>query len=296
MKKGWTMVLCFSRPWCCRPFFADFERLEFDRSKCHLIIFNNTNDPFLDTLLLERARRYQQWHKQKYGERILHRPFASVRLYKSFRKYGGIAFGQPVTWEGSKLPTILEMQKDIAGMITTDKFFMLEDDTLVPPWGVKRLFRLLSSDRKVGMVSGVAPTRSPFLTEKARVGAYYLLRDETKMIERISLYPYDKGVYKIDAAGFYCVAARTKAWLRGRDLFLAEIDISKTAEPNWAIDTQWTNAVKRSGYKVLADFSTPCLHMQSVGDRIYNWALDRAVVKIDFYIEKYKIYATGVEM
>jgi hypothetical protein len=296
MGKGWTMVLCFSRPWCVVPFFADFERLEFDRSKCHLLIYNNTNDPFLDKLLFKRANRYRQSHKQKYGERKLHKAFASVRLYKSFRPYGGIVFGQQVSWEASKLPAIYEMQKDIAGLVTTEKFFMLEDDTLVPPHAVKRMFRLLERSRRIGLVSGVEPTRSPRLTDKARLGTYILIRKGGKILERLSLPPDLSHVHEVDATGFYCLAARTHAWRKAGLIMDRELVQQKTAEPNWAIDTLWTNDVQRAGFKVLADFETPCMHMQPVGDRIYNWALDRAVEKIDFYIEKYDVYAQGVEL
>jgi len=296
MRKGWTMVLTFSRPWCVVPFFADFERLEFDRSNCHLLIYNNTNDVFLDKLLIERANRYRQQHKQKYGERKLHKAFASVRHYKSFRPYGGIVFGQQVSWEASKLPGIYEMQKDIVNMITTDKFFMIEDDTLVPPHAVQRMFRMLSRSKKVGLVSGVEPTRSPRLTDKVRLGTYKLLRKEGRILERISLSPDLHNFQVIDATGFYCLAVRTHAWKKAFKIMDRELVEQKTAEPNWAIDTLWTNDVKRCGYKILADFETPCMHMQVVGPRIYNWAIDRAVVKIDFYIEKYNVYAQGVDL
>jgi len=296
MRQGWTMVLCFSRAWCVYKFFADFERLEFDRSKCHLLIYNNVNNPLLDKLLKKRAKRYQQWHKQKYGERKTHSPFASVRLFKSFRKYGGIVFGQEASFDKSKLPTIFKMQQDIVNMITTDKFFMIEDDTRVPPYAVKRLFRKLSRDKDIGIVSGVEPTRSPRLTDKARLGAYYLLRKGTKIYERISLNPDLRGFQECDAVGFYCLAARTKAWKDGYNLFVKEFEKQKTAEPNWAIDTIWTNNIKRCGYKVIADMETPCLHMQIKGDRIYNWAIDRSVVKLDYYIRKYNVYAQGVDL
>lgn len=290
------MVLCFSRPWCVRPFFANFEKMEFDRSKCHLLIFNNTNNPKLDKMLMQKARRYQQMHKYKYGNRPVRPPFASVRLYKTFRKWGGIVFGQEVSWEKSKLPSIYEMQKDIVGMITTDYFFMFEDDTIAPPHAVKRLFALLKRRKDVGIVSGVEPTRTPFMTEKVRMGVYYLLRPLGRILERISLDPNARGVHEVDAVGFYCLAVKTNVWKQAFEIMQRELEVQKTAEPNWAIDTLWTNDVQRAGYKVLADFETPCLHMQQMPDRVFYWALDKAEKKLDYYIEKYKIYATGVKM
>lgn len=296
MSKGWTMVITFSRPWCVVPFFADFERLEFDRSKCHLLIYNNTNDVVLDRLLIKRALRYHQWHKQKSGERKLHQPFASVRLFKSFRRYGGIVFGQPVSFDASKLPTIYDMQKDVTKMITTKTFFMIEDDTLVPSHAPERLFRILRRSKKNGIVSGVEPTRSPRLTDRMRLGVYTLLRKHGKILERISFDPKTRGIKKVDAVGFYCLAVKTKAWLKAFKIMEREFEQQKTAEPNWAIDTLWTNDVKRAGYDVLADFETPCLHMQVVGDRIYNWAVDRAEVKLDIYIPKYNCYAQGIPL
>jgi len=296
MKRGWTMVLCFSRPWCVKPFFADFERLEFDRSSCHLLIYNNTNNPMLDELLIKKAKRYMQVHKQKYGEHKTHKSFASVRLFKSYRKYGGLIYGQKLDFDASKLPTIAAMQNDIAGMITTQKFFMIEDDTLPPPDAVKRMFRKLERSRKIALVSAVEPTRSPYLTDKVRLGVYKILWKDGRMAERISLDPSLRGFRECDATGWYCLAAKTKPWLEAQKLFNKELPKHITAEPNWAIDTLWTNAVRRLGYKVFADFETPCYHMQVVGPRIYNWAIDRAVVKIDYFIEKYKVYARGVDL
>jgi len=296
MKKGWTMVLTFSRPWCVRPFFRAFEKLEFDRSKCHLLIYNNANNVYLDRLLRMKAKRYMQYHKMKYRRGRYYKPFASVRLYKSFRKYGGIVFGQEVSFDKSKLPGIADMQRDIAGMITTKFFFQIEDDTIVPPWGVRRLFRILTRSKRTGVVCGVEPTRSPRPTDKARLGAYYLKRTRKRIWERISLDPKLRYVQDVDAVGFYCNAVRTEAWLKGMALFDKEMKRQKTAEPNWAIDTLWTNDVKRSGYKVLADMETPCMHMQIMGNSIMFWAMDKAVKKIDYYVRKYKVYAQGVVM
>lgn len=296
MKKGFTIVLTFSRPWCVHPFFRNFEKMEFDRRKCHIIIYNNTNDPFLDKKLLFYAHRYQRVHKQKWGERRVLSSFASVRLFKSFRKYGGIVFGQEATWDKSKLPTIYAMQKDIVGMITTKTFMQIEDDTLPPAWAVKFLMRKLKSDSKIGIVSGVEPTRSPHLTDKVRVGAYYLKRPGAIIYERISIDPKLRGFQDVDAVGFYCNCVRTEAWKKAYKIMERELERQKTAEPNWAIDTLWTNNVKRAGYRVIADMNTPCLHMQSVGDRIYHWALDRAVQKLDYYIRKYRTYAQNVDI
>jgi len=294
--KGWTLVVTFSRPWCVRPFFNNLEKMEFDRSKCHLLIYNNTNDVYLDRALRQYVNRYRQWHKQKYGPRKLFPPFASVRHYKSYRPYGGIVFGQQISFESSKLPTILEMHRDIAKMITTKYFFLIEDDTLPPGWAVYRLFKILKKSSKTGLVSGVETTRTPRLADSVRLGVYKLLRNGNQIIERLSLDPRLRGVQEVDATGFYCLAARTEAWKKGFEIFENEIEGQLTAEPNWAIDTLLTNDVKRAGYKIYADFETPCYHMQQVGDRIYYWAIDRAVPKLDIYIEKYKCYATGVNI
>ena len=296
MKRGWTMVLCFSRSWCVKPFFADFERLEFDRSKCHLLIYANTNNPMLDELLIKKAKRYMQTHKQKYGKHETHKAFASVRLFKSFRKYGGLVYGQKLDFHASKLPTIAAMQNDIAGMITTYKFFMLEDDTLPPPLAVKRMFRKLERSKKTALVSGVEPTRSPILTDKVRLGIYKIVWKDGRMAERISFDPKLRGFRQCDATGWYCLAAKTEAWLKAQKMFNKELPRHITAEPNWAIDTLWTNAIHRLKYKVYADFETPCYHMQVVGPRIFNWAIDKAVIKMDYWIEKYKVYARGVDL
>ena len=294
--KGFTLVVTFSRAWCVRPFFNNLEKVEFDRGKCHLLIYNNTNNVFLDQLLLKYARRYQQNHKQKYGERKLFPPYASVRLFKSFRPTGGIVFGHVPSFDKSKLPVIYEMQRDIAGMITTKYFVEIEDDTLPPPHAIKRLMRKLKSNKKIGLVSGVEPTRSPHIEDKARIGAYYLNRPGAVIYERISLDPELRGFQKIDATGFYLNAIRTKAWKKATEIMVREMEKLKLADPAWAIDTLWTNNVQRAGYKVFCDMETPCLHMQLVHGAIYYWAIDKTVVKLDYYIRKHKLYAQGIPM
>jgi len=296
MHNGWTMVLAFSRVWCVRPFFRMFEALEFDRSQCHLLIYNNTNDAFLDKALQKYAKRYQQMHRSRTGSHKLHPRFASVRHFKSFRKYGGLVFGQKLDFDKSKLPAIWDMYKDITSMITTKKFFMLEDDTLAPPHAVERIFRRLERSKKIGLVSGVETTRSPRITDKVRLGTYKLLWDGNMMRERVSMDPKLTGFQECDACGVYCFAAKTKAWRKAWEIWTSEFETHKTTEPSWAPDVLCTNAVKKAGYKIFADFDTPCLHMQTMGDKIYEWAIDRAVVMLDIWLDKYKTYARGVEL
>jgi len=296
MKHGFTLVVTFSRAWCVRPFFNNLEKIDFDRSKCHLLIYNNTNNVFLDDLLIAKARRYQQFHKQKYGERKQFPPYASVRLFKSFRKIGGTVFGHVPSFDKSKLPVIYEMQRDISGMITTKYFVEIEDDTLPPSYAIKRLLRKLRSNKKIGLVSGIEPTRSPHIEDMARLGVYYLIRPGAIIRERISLDKDLRGFQEIDASGFYLNAIRTEAWQKATKIMIREMEKLKIADPAWAIDTLWTNNVKRSGYRVLCDMETPCLHMQLVSGRIYQWAIDKTVVKLDYYIRKHKIYAQGIPM
>lgn len=296
MSRGVTLVLCFSRPWCVSPFFRNFERIDFDRSKVHLIIYNNTDNAILDGLLLEIARRYQQTHKQKYGERKTLQAFASVRLYKSFRRVGGVVFGQTPTFDSSKLPVIIDMHKDIAGMITTDTFFMLEDDTLPPPHAFTRLMAKLKSDAGIGLVGGVEPSRTPYPTDTLRLGAYKISWKHNRLLERISLTNDLKGFVDVDATGWYCFAARTVPYCAALRTLIKNFERYKTAEPQWAIDTLCTYFIKKLDYRVIVDFETPCLHMQSYGDQFISYAIDKAVPKLDFYIRKHKVYALGVNL
>ena len=106
----------------------------------------------------------------------------------------------------------------------------------------------------------------------------------------MSLCPRLKGQVDCDAVGFYCFAARTEAWKKG----WFDTKNNQDMEPNWAIDTIWTNNIKKLGYRIIADFSVPCLHMQIVGNMFFDWALDRAVRMVDVWLPKFNTYACGI--
>lgn len=73
MKKGVTVVIVLARKWCITPFFDNFDEMEMDRKKTHLLVIDNTDKEDLAELLMARMMGYKAL-------------FYSVRLYKTYRQ------------------------------------------------------------------------------------------------------------------------------------------------------------------------------------------------------------------
>ncbi len=282
MQDGFTLVVCFSRNWCVGPFFKAFNKLRIDLDKCHLLIFDNTDNVLLENSLKRKVDIYKDI-------------FYTTRLYKSWRKGGDQRMGaEDRGFHYSKLPYIYAMHLDFLKMITTDKFVLLEDDTLPPPMAVHKLLQHLEKNPDVGVATAIATGRSPFKFVKTRLGVHYIKRKGNKILERITPRPYlEKArikTFSVDACGWYCCASYKHLWelgFKGMDKFLSEI-------PRFALDNFHTNNIKRAGWDILADFSLQCKHMNLSGGRILYWTIKQAVPMLDIWIPKYKTYAQGV--
>ena len=82
MKKGFTLVLCFSRRWCVEPFFKAFDKLRIPVEDCHLLIYCNSDSALLERDLLFHAEKYRK-------------VFKSLRLYQSYRRGRGTISNLP---------------------------------------------------------------------------------------------------------------------------------------------------------------------------------------------------------
>jgi hypothetical protein len=273
--KGFTLVLCFSRAWCVKPFFDAFQKLQFDKQNCHLLLFDNTDNKLLQDLLLPLAETFAK-------------DFLSVRYYKSFRQGGYVfRFEKNDNFFKSKIYPIAQMQFDIADLVTTKTFVQLEDDEIpTNPKTIPRLLELLKR-KNVGIATGVSTARNPEL-KKVGIGVHKAVEvDGYRIIKRVNFDPNTKGVKEAQATGFYCFATYLNLWHSA----LSHVKKTKSRLPHWGFDTYVTNWIYRQGYKILADFSLWCDHIQVVGGKIYRFNAKDAVAEAYVYVPELKAYA-----
>jgi len=275
---GFTLVVTFSRKWCVQNFFAAFNKLYIDMKNCHLIIFDNSCNIELEKVLIRKAGHYKE-------------NFASVRLYKSWRISKRTRTGAPDEGvEKSALPVIYAMHKDFLEMVKTDKFVLLEDDTLPPKNAVWKLLWLLDENPNAAIATAIATGRGPFKYVPTRLGVHYIKRLKNKIQIRVTPPPTLRGVKKMDCVGWYCLAAKTKIYKKGFEGM--EEYFPKIAR--FALDGYQTNNLRQMGYDLLADFSLWCKHMNLAQNRIVFWGKNDAIPMVDIWLPMFGEYAQGI--
>jgi len=278
MDAGFTLLVCFSRRWCVHNFFTHFNKLKIPLERCHLLIFDNSDNILLTNELKKRIELYKD-------------AFYTTRLYKSFRTGGSLRSLQlKGTYQKSKLPKIYAMHRDFLRLIKTDVFVMLEDDTLVPPNCVIRMLKLLKEDDTVGIVTGIETGRSTAKHVPTRLGVHYILKKGDFLLERLTPRPNLRGVIEVDACGWYCCASYVKLWKKG---FKGMSKYLRTM-PRFALDNYQTSNIHDLGYKILADFNIQCTHMNIAQDKIIMWTRKDAVAMVDVWVPKYNNYGQGI--
>ena len=274
-EQGFTLILCFSRRWCVKPFFERFNQMKFCRKCCHLLLFENS-----DNVLLENELKEQLAPIQKY--------FLSVRWYKSGRQGGSVLRGQLNNdFYKSKIFPISEMQYDIANLITTKTFVQLEDDELPQNKQTIQILLKMLNTPMVGLASGVSSARNPELLPVGMGVQQVLEMDGPRVIKRICCWPDSKGIIPVEATGFYCFATYTSLWQK----CLEDARNVVSGLPHWAFDTWVTNRIVKRGYKLLANFDLWCDHAQIKQDEIYLFNKKDAVIDCYVYIPELQVYA-----
>jgi hypothetical protein len=268
-------VICFTRPWCVKPFFKRFKGLKFDRKNCHLLLFDNS-----DNITLEQ----ELWKVLV----PLQKQFRSVRWFKTWRQGGSVVRGQLNNdFYKSKIFPISQMQYDIAQLVHTPVFVQLEDDEL--PQNKRTIPILLNLLKRpnVGLATGVSSARNPELLPVGMGVQQVLQMDGPRVTKRICCWPDTKGVVEAQATGFYCFATYTALWKKCLN------DAAKVASnlPHWAFDTWVTHRVICRGWKILADFGCWCDHAQLFVGKIYLFNKKDAVIDCYVFIKELGVYA-----
>lgn len=284
MKKGFTLIVCFSREWCIHNFFASFNHLKIDMKNCHLLVIDNSDMTTVRDGLLKKINIYKD-------------AFYTCRLYKTWRMGGRELITQDnADWNVGKLPYIYEMHKDFLRLCSTDNFVLLEDDTLPPyktrPDVVMFMLEELEKRPKCAVYTAIETGRSSIPYAKVRLGIHYIHRVGNKILWRFSPNPKMRGAHKVDACGWYCCAARKDAWAKafeGMDDYIGDV-------PRFAMDVVHINNIVLNGWDVIADFSLWCAHMNSMGKTIMFWGKRQARPQIDIWLPEWETYAQGVQL
>ena len=283
-KEGITLVLTCSKMPILPFFFKSLRDMDLPRENMHLLIYDNTSDPLyleklqdeIDELMCPKCRQ-----------------FRSIRLYKSNRKPRGSLTGSGnEKFSASKIYNIWMMWKKIYHMVYTDTFFQLEDDTIVEPDTFNKLYKILLSDKKIGFVTAIETGRNSAPYMPTRVGVHKITMRKGRLLVRDSFDPNTKGIVEIDSSGVYCFVARSKAYKSG----FIDYEAPQKAFSLFAMDNVLTYNMKRHGWKLFADFSCWCGHLQISGGRICIFGKEQALKYIDLYIPKYDCYAISMEV
>ena len=283
-EEGITLISTFSRELFVPIFFKTLEQMKLPREKIHLLIYDNTQDVSLSNALQEAMKGYGDKYK-------------SIRLYKSYLKgRGSIKGSGNERFKTSKLWNIWQMWIRIfqspQTMVHTPTFFMMEDDTICPSNSFNKLYKSLMASEKIAMVTAIATGRNNKPWDSVRLGVHNVTMKGKKLIRRESFHPDTKGIKEINGAGVYCFVARTKGFNSGFDGF----DPISFKTPFFAMDNVLIWNIVNHGYKVLADFSVWCSHLQASAARVIAFGKYQAVEMIDIWIPEINNYAQGIEI
>ena len=270
-----TLVVTFSKVWCFKRFWENFRKLRIPMDICHLLIYDNSDIKRLGKLLVDVGME-------------LSKGFKSVWVYKSWRRGSGqFAWEKHTPWIGSKTKYIYLMQRDIVELVKTDIYVQFEDDTLPPRNAVPRLLKIIESKEDCGIATAIETGRKNTI-EPVGLGVHSLVEKKGDFIvKRISCDPNTKGIVEVQACGFYCFATLRHVFARA----VADCDKVKSKLPRWGLDTWITNKILEYGYKIYADFSLWCKHMQLAQGSIYYYSKKDARQDCYVWVPELKGYA-----
>lgn len=269
-KKPVAMILKFTRLWCVKPFFENFNKMEFNRSMFDLYVHVG-------------IRRGHKHCTDSAGYRgpmldVSHKELKAA-LNKGVFKRGDEFHSFTYTYEDDvpykrRPPNFTHastgMLLYLKDLINHPLQLHIEDDVLPPIDGVKRLLSMEKHNPEVPFFS------IPYTYRRSVPGVGFHRMGcgcQAKMKFRGPLLVYKeacsprlKGIQKIEGSHFGFFLARTKVWKHAFDDILS----GKLKGCYLGDDGVVCYSLRMKGYKLLADFDAWCGHMQAVGDRYDN--------------------------
>jgi len=277
-----TLVLCFSRPWCVSYIFKSLTEMRIPLDKCHLLIYDNTDNYLLQKALTQKIE-------------LLKGVFASLKYYKSYRRGGAVIIGmRHQTFAQSKLPSIQEMYKELTKHIRTELFINIEDDTYCKSDTIMKLLngyaRLKERLGKDLFLSGIESSRSYDENVIPILAVYWIEEKDGRIVKKFSADPNRRTTIRIHACGHYCFITTKRIWDLGWKYPHDKTDHVK----HFAMDVFHTYHLHKKGVPVYADFSIRTQHMHAAPGRIIFWKPSKSRPMLDIYLEEYGVWGHNI--
>lgn len=176
--------------------------------------------------------------------------------------------------------------QDTRKLVTTDIFIRLEDDTLPPKDAIPKLLELLKKNPKAGIATAISTYRSPSIGPQG-IGVHMEVeRNNVRCIKKLTFPPGLDGVYEAESCGFFCLAYRYKAYLKG----FKNIENGKEFVAVIGCDVPFNHNILLAGWKILADFDLWCGHMQETEKGYYEFKKEHAIQSLYVYNDKTGFY------
>jgi len=228
--------------------------------------------------LIDYCKNYK-WKYQWASKEVLNTPQDPVRVssIKDYqRKWNRIM---------SNMRLVREFTKE------SDIVLMVEDDTIIPPNALIKLYNKIKSDKKIGCIQGVEALRNA--GGHGPCGAWRLDIEKGIVKRKLGLGAKKSGIEQIDGGGYYCWAFRQKA--------IQQIKFRADIDNGWCGPDIWTwYDIGQNGWKALIDWSIWCIHLEEdlttiTPEKTRNWLYDfrksKEYPKMDYNYEEKVIHS-----
>jgi hypothetical protein len=150
--------------------------------------------------------------------------------------------------------------------------FGIEDDTIVPPFALKRLLRGYESKPNAGFIQGV---------EIGRWGVNYIGAWQVDNIydtKKFTSLPLGDGLQEIDAGGFYCFLTKYEYYVNH--------DFKPYENNVLGPDIDYGIAMRQQGMRNYTDWTVKCKHYNRNGG-IISFS-DTNTVQIEYFLHRKK--------
>lgn len=275
---SFTIVIKFSRAWCLDPFFDAFNKLKFDRSKCKLLIINNTKDHKLSSDLIKKLHSSSKNFKSILAIQTNNPNFERGDT-KNF-----IDVPHPFTTWTSYYS--FQMQKIISRLCTDNTHIQLEDDSLPHPDAITHLLKIMEDHKDCACAVTPLVNRDVFLKTSCMNSYIKIGKNDEFITRRISADPVRTGIHEIAATGYHCNAFRKESFVKAvKYIENLPCKIQKSGS-----DIYLTNYLFRQGHKILLDYDCWGIHIDKtrtfekkdcvIWDIIWDDSKKRNIVKI----------------
>lgn len=251
-----TIIIPISRIDYLDELFRSLENLDCDSSEVNLLTYVDG-----DQRLFEKARNLTV--ASKFKDRLC-----------VYRGKGQANVGS-ITRRRQRISDIHNEIKTKLERFYSDYFFLIEDDTIVPPHGLKILLEDYQQYPKAGFISGLEVGRWGYL----HIGAW--LVDDVVETRTLTSIGDVNGLTEVDAAGLYCCLIKAGNYLP---------HVFKPFDRILGPDVDFGLTLGIKGLENYVDGRVKCVHLNKK-ERIY---FNRELVRVQF--SRSDRYKTGWEM